>query len=112
MLVPEPVNPLGPVQAIVNGPVPLLTLTVKVADAPAQTSWLGGAIEQVGLGFTIKVAVQVLVQPKTSATVAMYVPALAAWALLMVIVAPVAVNPLGPVQVKVKGAVPVAVAVK
>ena len=70
-------------------------------------------IAQVGFGFTTSVAVQVLVQPNTSVTVAVYVPALAACALLIVIVAPVAVNQLGPVQVKVNGgACPVAEAVK
>ena len=58
---------------------------------------------QVGFGVTTSVAVQVLVQPKASLTVAVYVPALADWALLIVIVAPVAVNPLGPVQVNVNG---------
>jgi hypothetical protein len=57
----------------------------------------------VGFGFTTSVAVQVLVQPNESVTVAVYVPALAAWALLIVIVAPVAVNPLGPVQLNVNG---------
>jgi hypothetical protein len=60
-------------------------------------------IAQVGFGVTTSVAVQVLVQPNESVTVAVYVPALAACALLIVIVAPVAVCPFGPVQLKVNG---------
>jgi hypothetical protein len=86
---------------MVKGAVPLLTVTVKLAEAPAQTSWVAGAITHVGLGCTINCALQVLVQPNTSVIVATYVPPFAAWALLMVIVGPVAENPPGPVQVKV-----------
>ena len=65
MVVPEPVKPLGPVQLIVKGAVPLLTVTVKVAVPPTQTG-AGGAIVQVGLGLTTSVAVQLPVQPLTS----------------------------------------------
>jgi hypothetical protein len=42
MLGPLPVNPPGPVHAMVKGGVPLLTLAVKVAEAPTQTSWVAG----------------------------------------------------------------------
>ena len=67
---PLPVNPFGPVQLIVKGPVPPLTVTLKVAVAPAQTVAGFGAIVQVGLGLTVKVAVQVLTQPNWSVIVA------------------------------------------
>src|SRR5579862_2743207 len=48
IVAPLPVKPFGPVQLIVNGPVPLLTVTVKLPVAPAQTG-AGGAMVQVGL---------------------------------------------------------------
>ena len=69
MVVPEPVKPLGPVQVIVKGAVPLLTETVKLAVAPTHTG-AGGAMVQVGLGFTTNVAVQLPVQPLTSTILA------------------------------------------
>jgi hypothetical protein len=50
---------------------------------------VNGEIEQIGLGFTIKVAVHVEVQPKLSVTVKQYGPASAACALLMISVVPV-----------------------
>ena len=61
---------------------------------------------QVGFGVTTSVAVQVLVHPKISFTVAVYVPALAACALGILIVELVTlrlvcVNPFGPLQIKV-----------
>src|ERR1051325_2796453 len=91
---PEAVNPPGPVQVKVAPAAALLA--VKVAVAPWQTLCVAGAMVQVGLGLTIRVAVQVPTQPLASVTVAVYVPATPT-----VMEAPEAVNPPGPVQVKV-----------
>jgi hypothetical protein len=69
MVVPLPVKPFGPVQLIVNGPVPPLTVTVKLPVAPMQIG-AGGAMLQVGLGLTTRVAVQLVMQPTLSVTLA------------------------------------------
>ncbi len=42
MLGPAALNPPGPTQLTVNGPVPLVMLTVKIAESPAQTSCVAG----------------------------------------------------------------------
>jgi hypothetical protein len=63
---------------MVKGGVPLLTFTVKVAEAPKQICWFAGWTTHTGLGFTINCPVQLVVQPWESVTLAVYVPALAA----------------------------------
>ena len=47
-----------------------VTVTVKVAEAPAQTACVAGAMVQTGLGLTTRVAVQLVVQPLASLTLA------------------------------------------
>jgi hypothetical protein len=64
-LAPVPEKLAGPVQLMVNGEVPLLTVTFNVAEAPAQIG-AGGAMVQVGLGLTTSVVVQLVVQPALS----------------------------------------------
>jgi hypothetical protein len=64
-LAPVPEKLAGPVQLIVNGEVPPLTVTLSVAEAPAQIG-AGGAIVHVGLGLTTRVAVQLVVHPAAS----------------------------------------------
>ena len=71
----DPVTPvivslMQPLNTTVNGPVPLLTVTVKSRDEPTQVVAAPGEITQLGLGFTINCAVQLLVHPKLSVTVA------------------------------------------
>jgi hypothetical protein len=58
MLGPLAVNPPGPVQLMVKGGVPLLTLTVKVAEAPTQICWFAGWTTQLGGGAIGTVNVQ------------------------------------------------------
>ncbi len=69
MLVPLPVKPFGPVQLIVNGAVPPLTVTVKLPVAPAQMG-AGGAIVQVTPGLTTSTPVQLVTQPAWSVMLA------------------------------------------
>ncbi len=64
-LAPVPVKLAGPLQLMVNGEVPPLTVTFSVAEAPAQIG-AGGAIVQVGLGLTTNVVVQLVVHPGAS----------------------------------------------
>ena len=64
------VKPPGPVQLYLNGPVPDVTWVLNVAEAPAQMFVVDGTIWQTGFGLTTKVALQVLVQPTASRTVA------------------------------------------
>jgi hypothetical protein len=64
-LAPLPLKLAGPLQMIVNGDVPPLTVTLSVAEAPAQIG-AGGVIVQVGLGLTTKAVVQLVVQPAAS----------------------------------------------
>jgi hypothetical protein len=54
---------------MVNGEVPPLTVTFNVAEAPAQIG-AGGAIVQVGFGLTTRSAVQLVVHPAASTTLA------------------------------------------
>src|ERR1043165_2432216 len=70
------VNPPGPVQANVYGPVPPEGLQVKVWVCPEQIVALDGLTVQVGVALTVIVVLQVLVQPdKVVCRVKVYEPA-------------------------------------
>src|SRR5437667_6981559 len=107
------------VQLCVTVPPTGSTVEVCVLVVPAQNG-PAGVIEHVGFGVTVKVAEHVLVQPKKSITRAVYVPALTAWALTIVIMDTpfdatpvfVCVNPFGPLQMTVSGGAPRTVFVK
>ena len=57
------------------GAVPPLGLQVNVRELPAQIVALAGVTVHVGCGFTVSVALHVVVQPLESVTVTVYVPA-------------------------------------
>ena len=67
--------------------VPPDGVVVNVWLKPAQTSALGGLIEHEGLGFTVRVAEQTVLQPLESVTVSVYVPV--ALTVMLAVVAPV-----------------------
>src|SRR5437867_1316022 len=77
--VTDPVTPvivslMQPLSTTVNGPVPLVTLTVKSCEAPTHVVAVPGEIAQIGLGTQMCVAVQgVLTQPLASVTFAVKV---------------------------------------
>jgi hypothetical protein len=83
---PDPVKPAGPDHAYVPPPVAL-----KHVEVPWQIVLLPVML-QLGVGLTVSVLLQVLVQPALLVTVTLYVPA----AVRLQIIAPVAVKPLGP----------------
>ena len=65
---------MQPLNTTVNGPVPLLILTVKSCDPPTHVVAEAGVIAQIGLGTQTWVAVQgVLTQPLASVTFAVKV---------------------------------------
>src|SRR5439155_22547909 len=62
---------MQPLNRTVNGPVPLVTLTVKSCDPPTHVVAVAGVIAQTGLGTQTCVAVQgVLTHPLASVTFA------------------------------------------
>ena len=62
----EFVDPL--LHLCVNGPVPPFGVPQNCCDPPAHTSAVGGVIEHVGFGLTIRVAWQVVLHPFESVT--------------------------------------------
>jgi hypothetical protein len=66
---------------------------VKLADKPAQMLLLP-VISHTGAALTVRILVHVLIQPFALVTVTVYVPAV----VKLLMVAPVAANPPGPVQ--------------
>jgi len=77
--VTDPVTPvivslIQPLNTTVNGPVPLLMLTVKSCDPPTHVVAVAGVIVQIGFGTQMCVAVQgVLTHPLASVTFAVNV---------------------------------------
>ena len=65
---------MQPLNTTVNGPVPLLTVTVKSCNEPTHLVAAPGEITQLGLGTQVWVAVQgLLTQPLASVTLAVNV---------------------------------------
>ena len=70
------VKPFGPDQLIVNGPVPLAMLSVKVWLVPEQTSARAGVMLALGVGLTVNTPEAVTLQWDEVVTVTLYVPAI------------------------------------
>ena len=60
---------------------------MNVCELLVQICALGGSIEHVGFGFTVRVAEQTVLQPLESVTVSVYVPV--ALTVMLAVVAPV-----------------------
>src|SRR5205823_2006849 len=104
------VSLIHPLNTTVNGPVPLLMVTVKLVDSPRQFCAAAGEITQLGLGTQMWVAVQgVLTQPLASVTFAvkLQVPcAVHACFLLAALPTSVIVSLIHPLNTTVNGPVP------
>src|SRR5439155_22636379 len=116
--VTDPVTPvivslMQPLNTTVNGPVPLVTLTVKSCEAPTHVVAVPGMIAQIGLGTQMCVAVHgVLTHPLASVTFAVkvQVPGAAhAWLRVTDPVTPVIVSLMQPLNTTVNGPVPLVI---